>query len=197
MSFYCHYHIKTCFWQLGIASSLETLCGQAYGAKQYEMVGIYLQRGLFVLYAAAIPLAFVYGYMGQILAGLGQNKDISYEAGKYARWLIPTLFAQASAQPLIRFLQTQSLVYPMLLTSVISVVCHAPLCWFLVYKTSLGFEGAAISTSICNWINVVFLFLYVGFSPSCQRTRAPLTWKALHGMRSFLYLAFPSAAMVW
>jgi MATE family multidrug resistance protein len=182
---------------MGFASSLETLCGQAYGAKQYEMLGIYLQRGLFVLHITAIPFAFVYGYMGQILVCLGQTRTISYEAGKFARWMIPALFAQASAQPLIRFLQAQSLVYPMMATSVLSVVCHVPLCWSLVYETALGFEGAAISMSICNWINAILLYLYVGFSPSCRRTRASLSWEALHGTRSFLHLALPSTAMVW
>jgi MATE family multidrug resistance protein len=186
-----------CFGQMGIASSLETLCGQSYGAKQYEMLGIYMQRGLFVLHITAIPFAFLFGYMGQILAGLGQNKTISCEAGKYARWLIPALFAQASAQVLIRFLQTQSLVYPLMASSILSVVCHIPLCWFLSYKTSLGFEGAAISMSISSCLGVFLLFMYVGFSPSCRKTRAPLTWRALHDMRSFLHLALPATAMVW
>ena len=99
---------------MGIASSLETLCGQAYGARQYEMLGIYLQRGLFVLHITAIPFALVYAYMDQILVGLGQNQAISSEAGKFARWMIPALFAQASAQLSIRFLQAQSRVYPMM-----------------------------------------------------------------------------------
>ncbi|KAK2992074.1 hypothetical protein RJ640_023457 [Escallonia rubra] len=31
---------------LGMASALETLCGQAYGAKQYHMLGVYMQRFL-------------------------------------------------------------------------------------------------------------------------------------------------------
>ena len=29
--------------QLGMSSATETLCGQAFGAKQYHMMGIYLQ----------------------------------------------------------------------------------------------------------------------------------------------------------
>ncbi|KAF3446980.1 hypothetical protein FNV43_RR12160 [Rhamnella rubrinervis] len=34
---------------LGMASVLETLCGQSYGAKQYHMLGIYMQRSCIVL----------------------------------------------------------------------------------------------------------------------------------------------------
>ncbi|CAL9114228.1 unnamed protein product [Musa textilis] len=34
---------------LGMASALETLCGQAFGAKKYRMLGVYLQRSCIVL----------------------------------------------------------------------------------------------------------------------------------------------------
>ncbi|CAI8599103.1 unnamed protein product [Vicia faba] len=35
---------------LGMASALETLCGQAFGAKRHNMLGIYLQRSWIVLF---------------------------------------------------------------------------------------------------------------------------------------------------
>ncbi|MCO5546997.1 hypothetical protein L7F22_000437 [Adiantum nelumboides] len=182
---------------MGMASSLETLCGQAFGAKQYQLIGLYLQTGLIVLNILAVFLSFIYGYMGEILILLGQDEQISLEAGKYAKFLIPTLFAHASSQTLIRFLQTQSLVYPMLVCSGIAAAVHVPLCWFLVYKTSLGFTGAALSTSIGNWINVILLYGYIIFSPSCARARAPVSRQSLKYMGSFLKLALPSAAMLW
>ncbi|ETI47273.1 hypothetical protein F443_08478 [Phytophthora nicotianae P1569] len=34
---------------LGLASALDTLCSQAYGAKRYEKIGIYFQTGVIVL----------------------------------------------------------------------------------------------------------------------------------------------------
>ncbi|MCO5603639.1 hypothetical protein L7F22_057790 [Adiantum nelumboides] len=181
---------------MGMASSLETLCGQAFGAKQYRLIGLYLQTGLIVLNILAVFLSFIYGYMGEILILLGQDEQISLEAGKYAKFLIPTLFAHASSQTLIRFLQTQSLVYPMLVCSGVAAAIHVPLCWFLVYKTSLGFTGAALSTSIGNWINVILLYGYIIFSPACARARAPVSRQSLKYMGSFLKLALPSAAML-
>ncbi|XP_073219827.1 uncharacterized protein [Cicer arietinum] len=35
--------------QMGMSSTLDTFCGQAYGAKQYHMVGIYTQRAMLVI----------------------------------------------------------------------------------------------------------------------------------------------------
>ncbi|RVW17018.1 Protein detoxification 16 [Vitis vinifera] len=45
---------------LGIGSALETLCGQAYGAREYHMVGIHTQRAMLTLLVLSIPLAFIW-----------------------------------------------------------------------------------------------------------------------------------------
>ncbi|KAH7860968.1 hypothetical protein Vadar_020077 [Vaccinium darrowii] len=34
---------------MGMGSAVETLCGQAYGAQKYEMLGIYLLRSTILL----------------------------------------------------------------------------------------------------------------------------------------------------
>ncbi|KAK1326850.1 MATE efflux family protein LAL5 [Acorus calamus] len=40
---------------LGMGSALDTLCGQAYGAKQYHMLCIQMQRAMFVLLLCSSP----------------------------------------------------------------------------------------------------------------------------------------------
>ncbi|KAG0452232.1 hypothetical protein HPP92_026072 [Vanilla planifolia] len=42
---------------LGMGSALETLCGQAYGAKQAKLLGIHLQRAVLVLAITSITLS--------------------------------------------------------------------------------------------------------------------------------------------
>jgi MATE family multidrug resistance protein len=49
---------------LGMASALDTLCGQAFGARQYHLLGIYKQRAMFLLTIVSIPLAVVWFYTG-------------------------------------------------------------------------------------------------------------------------------------
>ncbi|XP_056845953.1 protein DETOXIFICATION 22-like [Raphanus sativus] len=65
---------------LGMASALETLCGQAYGAKQYHMLGIYLQRSWIVLTCCAVCITPVYIFSGSILLALGQQEHIVRQA---------------------------------------------------------------------------------------------------------------------
>ncbi|XP_024315741.1 protein DETOXIFICATION 12 isoform X4 [Brachypodium distachyon] len=126
----------------------------------------------------------------------GQEPQIANEAGKYALWLIPGLFAFSVAQCFSKFLQCQSLIFPMVLSSMTTLVVFIPLCWFMVYKVGMGNAGAALSVSICDWVEVTVLGLYIKFSPSCEKTRAPLSWEAFKGIGSFMRLAIPSALMI-
>lgn len=181
---------------MGMASALETLCGQAYGAKQYHLLGIYLQRAIFVLFCVSIPVAVVWAYMDSILIACGQDPLISFEAGEYARWMIPSLFAYSALLPLTRYLQTQSIVFPMMLCSAITLCFHVPICWALVYKTGLGNKGAALANSISNCVNLALVLLYIKASPACKRTWTSFTWEALHNIKDFLMLAIPSSLMI-
>ncbi|XP_078170141.1 protein DETOXIFICATION 16-like isoform X2 [Carex rostrata] len=181
---------------LGMGTALDTFCGQAYGAKQYRLLGIYLQRAVFVLLLTSIPLAIIWAFTGQILLHLGQNPEISAEAGIYARWLIPSLFAYGPLQCHVRFLQSQNIVLPMVFCSGVTVLLHLPLCWVLVAKAGYGNRGAALATAVSYWVNVVMLGLYVNFSKACRRTRVKLSNEVLTDLVVFIRLAIPSAFMI-
>ncbi|KAA8530603.1 hypothetical protein F0562_005312 [Nyssa sinensis] len=181
---------------LGLASALETLCGQAYGAKQYQKLGIYTYTAIISLIVVCLPVCLVWFFMDRLLTFIGQDPSISYEAGRYSIWLIPALFAYAILQSLVRYFQTQSLVLPMLLSSFAVLCFHVPFCWALVYKMELGNIGAALAIGISYWLNVVLLGFYMKYSSSCEKTRCPFSKDVFINIGEFFHLAIPSAVMV-
>ncbi|KAI3517906.1 hypothetical protein L1887_17127 [Cichorium endivia] len=181
---------------MGMACALDTLCGQSYGAKQYHMLGIYMQRAMVILMVVSIPVALIWLNTGLILKAVGQDPGISEEAGAYARFMLPSLFAYALLQCLVRFLQTQNIVFPMMVSSGIATLLHVLICWLLVFKSGLGTKGAALANSISYWNNVILLGLYVKFSSSCAKTWTGFSREAIHGILPFIKLAIPSAVMV-
>ncbi|KFK41541.1 hypothetical protein AALP_AA2G142500 [Arabis alpina] len=181
----------------GLASALETLCGQAYGAKQYEKLGEHTYTGNLALFLVCIPLSVLWSYMGEILSLIGQDHMVSQEAGKFATWLIPALFAYAALQPLVRFFQAQSLILPLIMSSISSLCCHIVLCWCLVFKFGLGSLGAAVAISVSYWLNVSVLGLYMMFSSSCSKSRAPISMSVFQRMGEFFRFGIPSASMFW
>ncbi|PRQ37517.1 putative multi antimicrobial extrusion protein [Rosa chinensis] len=56
---------------IGMGSALDTFCGQSYGAKQYHMLGVHMQRAMLVILLACIPLATIWFNAGHILKFLG------------------------------------------------------------------------------------------------------------------------------
>ncbi|VAI78830.1 unnamed protein product [Triticum turgidum subsp. durum] len=180
---------------LGMGSALDTLCGQSYGAKQYDMLGTHAQRAIFVLMLSSVPLAFVLAFTGQILTALGQNPEISYGAGTYARLLIPGLFAYGLLQCLTKLLQAQNIVHPLVVCSGVTLIFHIVLCWFLVQNSGLGYRGAALATSVSYWFNVILLALYVKFSEAGRRSWHGWSRAVLKDVNLFLSLAIPSTFM--
>ncbi|KAL3813281.1 hypothetical protein ACJIZ3_014549 [Penstemon smallii] len=180
----------------GLVGGLETLCGQAYGAKQYHKLGIYTYSAIFSLLLVCIPVCVVWIFMEKLLLLMRQDPLISHEAQKYSVWLIPALFGAAISKPLVRHLQTQSLILPMVLSSFAVLCCHVLMSWVLVYKLKIGSVGAAVALCVSNWLYVILLAFYIKFSVSCKNTRLTFSVDAFYAMGQFFRLAIPSAVMV-
>ncbi|XP_065874830.1 protein DETOXIFICATION 16-like [Euphorbia lathyris] len=181
---------------LGMGSALETLCGQAYGAKQYHMLGVHMQRAMLVLVLTSIPISLLWACTGEIFAILKQDHEISVHSGIYARWLIPSIIPYGVLQCQLRFLQTQNKVWALVISTGFSSLFHVLVCWTFIFQFGFGSKGAAISISISYWINVLILAMYIKFSPSCQKTWTGFSMEGTKDLLRFLKLGVPSALMV-
>ncbi|KAG8652173.1 hypothetical protein MANES_06G063000v8 [Manihot esculenta] len=180
----------------GMSSALETLCGQAHGAKQYRQFGVQIYTAIFSLNIVCIPLSVLWIYMGKILVFMGQDTLISQQAAKFSSCLIPALFGYANLQAVVRYFQMQSLIFPLIISSLFAVCFHVVVCWILVFNSGLGNLGAAFSIGISYWVNWILLALYMRFSSSCEKTRVSVSMELFQGVGQFFRLAIPSAGMI-
>ncbi|KAG9142992.1 hypothetical protein Leryth_006257 [Lithospermum erythrorhizon] len=180
----------------GMACALETLCGQAFGAKQFKKIGTQTYTAIFSLFLICIPISILWINIKKILIFFGQDPLIAHEAGIFITWLLPALFAYAPLHPLVRYFQSQSMIFPLVISSCFTIIFHVFITWFLVFKTSLSNRGAAIGLALSLWSNATILFLYMRFSPTCEKTRSPVTMDIFRGIKEFFYFAIPSALMI-
>ncbi|KAL0784202.1 hypothetical protein Bca101_000447 [Brassica carinata] len=155
---------------LGMASALQTLCGQAFGAKKFDMLGVYMQRSWIVLFLFAILLLPVYLFASPILKFFGQPEDVAKLSGTVAVWTIPTHFAFALYFPLSRFLQCQLKNRVVAISSGVALVVHIFVCWLFVYGLKLGPIGTMATINVSWCVNVFILYTYA----TCGG--CPLTW---------------------
>ncbi|OMP02911.1 Multi antimicrobial extrusion protein [Corchorus capsularis] len=183
-------------FMLGMGGALDTFCGQAYGAKQYNMVGVHMQRAMLVLAFLSLPISLLWAFTGQIFITCKQDREISMHAGVHARWLIPSLLPYGLLQCQQRFLQAQNNTLPLIISTGVSSLVHVLVCWTLILKLGLGNKGAALSTAISYWFNVFIFAMYIKFSPTCSQTWTGFSIDGRKKLLNFLKLGMPSALMV-
>ncbi|XP_028066572.1 protein DETOXIFICATION 40-like isoform X2 [Camellia sinensis] len=181
---------------LGMGSAVETLCGQAYGAHKYGMLGIYLQRSTILLMATGIPLTFIYIFSKPLLLLLGESSEIASAAAIFVYGLIPQIFAYAANFPIQKFLQAQSIVAPSAIISAVTLVFHLIVTWLVVYKLGWGLLGASLVLSLSWWIVVVAQFVYILMSSRCKETWSGFSLLAFSGLWNFLKLSAASGVML-
>ncbi|KAL9423076.1 hypothetical protein AB3S75_035213 [Citrus x aurantiifolia] len=130
---------------LGMSSATETLCGQAFGAGHYHMMGIYLQRSWLVDCVTATIMLPVFIFGTPIMNLLGQQKDIAETGGVISLWLIPFVYNFVFSLTIQMFLQAQlkNMIIGWLSTA--SFLLHVLMSWIFVSELDLGFTNAAFT----------------------------------------------------
>nr|CAB3457311.1 unnamed protein product [Digitaria exilis] len=182
-------------FMLGMASALETLCGQAYGAKQHHMLGIYLQRSWLILLAVAVLLAPVYVFSAQLLVALGLPVELSLDTGTISMYMLPVNFMLAILLPLNKFLQCQLKNWVMAVTTVAVFPVHVAATWLLVRYLQLGVMGAVISSNI-SWALMTGMQLAYAIGGGCPETWKGFSASALVDLKDFVKLSTASGVML-
>ncbi|KAG9450753.1 hypothetical protein H6P81_010718 [Aristolochia fimbriata] len=180
---------------LGMASALETLCGQAFGAKKYYMLGVYMQRSWIVLFSVSVLLLPMYFFATPILKLIGQPDDIAEKAGVASLWMLPLHFSFAFQFPLQRFLQCQLKNSIIAYAAAASLVINVCLSWLFVQKFHMGLFAAALVLNISWWIVVLVMFVYT-IGGWCPQTWTGFSMDAFTGLWDFVKLSAAAGVML-
>ncbi|KAK7394741.1 hypothetical protein VNO78_15278 [Psophocarpus tetragonolobus] len=179
---------------LGMASALETLCGQAFGAGQVEMLGVYMQRSWLILLGACICLLPIYIYSEPLLLLLGQEPEIAELAGVFTLQSIPQMFSLAINFPTQKFLQAQTKVGFLAWLGFIALILHIIILYILMKVLALGTTGAAAAYCTTAWIIALGQTAYViGW---CKDGWTGFSWLAFKDLWAFVKLSVASAVML-
>ncbi|CAI0385059.1 unnamed protein product [Linum tenue] len=181
---------------LGMASALETLCGQSFGAKQYHMLGVYLQRSWIVLIMCAILMLPIFVFTTPLLELLGQEAYIAEVGGTISLWLIPVMFSSIASYTCQMFLQAQSKNVLIAYLAAASMTIHLFLSWLWTIKYRYGIPGAMISTILAYWIPNIGQLFFVTCG-GCRETWKGFSFLAFKDLWPVVKLSVSSGAMLW
>eukprot|EP01132_Coremiostelium_polycephalum_P007380 gene7380-9065_t len=168
---------------IGIANAMDTLISQAYGAKNYKMVGLTLQRATIVGTAASVVVAVLYCLTEYFLLLVQQDKEHSRMAFKYALYLIPGIWFEGQTKILQKYLQGQ----------VNGIRSYG----------GIGYVGSPLSTSISRIIAFFLMLAYIKYFKLHEKTWFGWSKDCLskQGFKDYLRLGVPAsfqhAAEAW
>ncbi|KAL2153278.1 hypothetical protein VTH82DRAFT_4433 [Thermothelomyces myriococcoides] len=182
----------TCYAPVqGLATSLDTLCAQAFGSGHKHLVGLQLQRMTYFLLLLLVPIAIIWLSAEPILASMIEPESAAL-AAKYLRIAVLGTPGYAAFEGGKRFVQAQGLFHATTYVLLVAAPLNALLNWLFVWQLGLGFVGAPMAVAITQNLMPTLLALYVwkvdgsqawgGFRRSALRNWGPMIRLALPGM---------------
>ena len=117
----------------GLATSLDTLCAQAYGSGRKKLVGLQTQRMVYFLWTITIPIGIIWLCAEEILLKIVPEKDVAVLAGRYLRIVLIGAPGYATFESAKRYLQAQGLFSASLYVLLICAPLNAFMNWLFVW----------------------------------------------------------------
>ncbi|KAL8997957.1 MAG: hypothetical protein Q9169_002879 [Polycauliona sp. 2 TL-2023] len=179
----------------GLATSLDTLCAQAYGSGNKKLVGLQTQKMVYFLWTISIPIGIIWLSAEAILSRIVPERDVAVLAGLYLKVILIGLPGYACFESAKRYLQAQGLFTASLYVLLICAPLNAFLNWLFVWQFEWGFIGAPIAVAIIDILLPIFLILYVRFIAG-RACWPGLTTRAFKNWGPMIKLALPGLLMV-
>ncbi|KAL3743120.1 hypothetical protein ACJRO7_018421 [Eucalyptus globulus] len=177
----------------GLAMGMEPICGQAFGAGRYKVLGLTMQRTILLLLLTSIPISVLWLNMKPILLYFGQQDDISSQAQLYILCSLPDLAAQSLLHPLRIYLRLRSITMPLTFCAA-QAILHVLINYLLVNVLGLG--SKALAAVLTNINLVASLILYILISGVHEKTWGGFSSECLKGFKCLVDLAVPSCISV-
>lgn len=143
---------------IGFCTALDALCSQAYGARQFQLVGLHAQRGAVMITLACLPIALVWSQTESIVIMMGIDPAIASLAAVYSNYMIIGMWPMLQVDCLKRWLTSQRTVWPNVAASVVTI--FGSIGMNLMFQDwNWGFEGAALAAALSYWVMFLTMLL--------------------------------------
>lgn len=121
----------------GLATSLDTLCAQAYGSGKRKLVGLQMLRMVYFLWLITIPIALLWFFSEHILVRIVPETEVAQMAALYLKIALLGTPAYACFESGKRYLQAQGVFSASLYVLIVCAPFNAFLNWFLVWVSCM------------------------------------------------------------
>jgi MATE family multidrug resistance protein len=181
----------------GLISGFETLGSNAYGAKNYKLLGLYFQRSQLISYILVTIFLLIHYFFAINLLGLfGVNQNVLIYISRYLPICLFFCFLDVQFSLNFRFLNIIEKSHYNLLFLFITIILHPLWCYILMIVIDYGVEGAALSLVISQFINVILGCFYIYIIKPLPESVFMFYKQSFRGWWNYLKISIPSAFLM-
>ncbi|KAF0689384.1 Aste57867_19146 [Aphanomyces stellatus] len=192
--------VPSAFIQYAI-QAISTLCSQAYGAGNHQLMGLWLQTAIVFAVLGAVPVMIWYMFVGDMIALTMDDAETVAFGGQFARVMALGLIPQYIYGALTTYFATLGVIMPATFCSVFTMLLNMAFNQIFIYGAfgwgGYGFIGSPLATVASTMVQLVLFVLY---TIVWKRYHAPYwggwSWECVKKERVnvFLALAVPMGA---
>ncbi|XP_067866740.1 multidrug and toxin extrusion protein 1-like isoform X2 [Heterodontus francisci] len=181
---------------VGLSSACDTLISQTFGSKNLKRIGVILQRGILILMITCFPCWAIFINIEHILLAFKQPPEVANLTQLYVKIFIPGLPATFLYELECIYLQNQGIILPQILIGFTANIFNAVVNYILLYVLTLGVPGSAAANVVCQYCQVILLFIYIRWRKLYIGTWKGWSTDCLQEWGFFIRLAIPSMLMM-
>lgn len=181
----------------GLATALDTLCPQAYGAGDYYGVGIHFQRCALMSMALFFPFGIAWWFSKYFLKVVVSDPELVRLSAQFLKIMLPGAPAYILFENLKRYLQAQGIFEAGTYVLMICAPLNVALSYLLVWNKyiGVGFIGAPIAVTLNFWL---MLLLLIGYTVCIDGMKCwgGFSKRSLDHWKDLIKLAIPGVIML-
>ena len=180
---------------------LQNLIPQAFGSKNYELCGFYLNRVLITSTLIFVPILIPIQFSEHLFLWLGLGDEIAREASLYMRIASPGIICFLWGNGFLMFCSLQGKPFVNVINKLFPSLIHIWLAHHLAVTLDMRIRGIAIATLIHFILRFLFAMSYAFYKPELRKGLQPLTHpksvENLSEVTSLGYHSFLNRVMGW
>lgn len=178
----------------GFSTALDTMCSTAYGARNYEKVGLYYQKCTLILLLILIPITVIYENGSFVFGIISDDPEVVALCAQFFRWIPLAAPAVVIFETSKRFLQSQQKFSAP--TRIIILALALSLFLNCKLLPVLHFNGPPVTFVITYWFMALSLLAYIYFIDGYQCWCCTPFADLFTGWSAFFTLGVPGVLMI-
>jgi len=182
---------------IGIISGYETLGSNAFGAKNYQLMGLYFHRAQIISYLLTfLLLIFHFFYAVKIISLFGINEKVLVYVEEYIKILMLIVLFDVQFSINFRHFSIIEKSHVNLIILITTLLLHPLWCYIFIIVLNMGIRGAAYCLLISQFFNVLGGIFYILVFKPFPETIFLYNRNSFRGWIEFLKIAIPSSFLM-